>query len=164
MTGWVEARRSTQISTQNLGRDHGYADRRERNGFVCRTCLDRAIRTRGTCPGCGQERALPGRRPGDRAAVCTDSAAFSQSFTCSRCGFEGKLHRGRLCSRCALADRLAELLDDGSGKIRPELMPLAGSLLAMDNPLSGLTWLYTRKGRDGSPEDMMRRPALPSSR
>ena len=23
MTGWVEARRSTQISTQNLGRDHG---------------------------------------------------------------------------------------------------------------------------------------------
>jgi len=127
------------------------------DGFVCRTCLDRAIRTRGTCPGCGQERALPGRRPGDRAAVCTDCAGFSRSFTCSRCGFEGKLHRGRLCSRCALADRLAELLDDGSGKIRPELVPLAGSLLAMDNPLSGLTWLYTRKGRDGSPEDMMRR-------
>ena len=127
------------------------------DGHVCRTCSDRAVRTRGTCPGCGQERALPGRRPGDGAAICTDCAGFSQSFACSRCGFEGKLHGGRLCSRCALADRLAGLLDDGGGRIRPELVPLAGSLLAMDNPLSGLTWLYTRKGRVGSPEDLLRR-------
>ena len=127
------------------------------DGHVCRTCSDRAVRTRGTCPGCGQERALPGRRPGDGAAICTDCAGFSQSFACSRCGFEGKLHGGRLCSRCALADRLAGLLDDGGGRIRPELVPLAGSLLAMDNPLSGLTWLYSRKGRVGSPEDLLRR-------
>ena len=127
------------------------------DGHVCRTCVDRALRTRGTCPGCGQERALPGRRPGDGAAVCTDCAGFSQSFRCARCSFEGKLHGGRLCTRCTLADRLAELLDDGGGRIRPELVPLADSLLAMDNPLSGLTWLYTRKGRDGSPEDLMRR-------
>ena len=115
------------------------------------------MRTRGTCPGCGQERALPGRRPGDGAAICTDCAGFSQSFACARCGFEGKLHGGRLCTRCALADRLAYLLDDGSGQIRPELVPLADSLLAMDKPLSGLTWLYTRKGRAGSPEDLLRR-------
>ncbi len=127
------------------------------DGYVCRTCLDRAVRTRGTCPGCGQERALPGRRPGDGAAICTDCAGFSQSFACSRCGFEGKLHGGRLCTRCALAGRLTGLLDDGSGRIRPELTPLADALLAMDNPLSGLTWLYARKGRDGSPEDLLRR-------
>jgi hypothetical protein len=56
---------------------------------------------------------------------------------------EGKLHGGRLCTRCALAARLAELLDDGSGQIRPALVPLADALLAMDNPLSGLTWLYS---------------------
>ena len=115
------------------------------DGHVCRTCADRAVRTRETCPGCGQERALPGRRPGDDAAICADCAGFSQSFACARCGFEGKLHGGRLCTRCALADRLADLLDDGSGRIRPELVPLADCLLAMDNPLSGLTWLYARK-------------------
>jgi len=63
------------------------------DGHVCRTCADRAVRTRGTCPGCGQERALPGRRPSDDAAICTGCAGFSQSFTCARCGFEGKGYR-----------------------------------------------------------------------
>jgi len=129
------------------------------DGHVCRTCADRALRTRGTCPGCGQERALPGLRPGDGTAICAGCAGFSQSFTCARCGFEGKLHGGRLCTRCAFADRLADLLDDGTGRVRPELVPLAGSLLAMDNPLSGLTWLYPRKGRPGSAGDLMRRLA-----
>jgi len=69
----------------------------------------------------------------------------------------GKLHGGRLCTRCALAGRLAGLLDDGTGAIRPELAPLADALLAMDNPLSGLTWLYPRQGRSGSADDLLRR-------
>ena len=127
------------------------------DGYVCRTCSDRAVRTRGTCPGCGQERALPGRRPSDTAAICTTCAGFSQSFACARCGFEDKLHGGRLCTRCTFADRLAEILDDGTGRIRPELVPLASSLLAVDNPLSGLTWLSTGKGRTGAANDLLRR-------
>lgn len=127
------------------------------DGHICRTCLDRAVQVRGTCPGCGQERALPGRRPGDDAAICTDCAGISQSFTCSRCGYEGKLHGGRLCSRCTLSDRLSGLLDDGSGRIRPELVPLAEFMLAMDKPTSGIIWLLTRRGQAGSPEDLLRR-------
>lgn len=127
------------------------------DGFVCRTCSDRAVRTRGVCPGCGQERALPGRSSGDGAALCTTCAGFTQSFACTRRGFEDKLHGGGLCARCAFADRLGEVLGDGSGRIRPELVPLADSLLAMDNPLSGLTWLYVRKGRTGSADDLLRR-------
>lgn len=127
------------------------------DGHVCRTCSDRAMRIRGTCPGCGQERALPGRRPSDGTAICTTCAGFSQSLACTRCGVEDKLHAGRLCTRCTFADRLAELLDDGTGRIRPELVPLADCLLAMDNPLSGLTWLYPRTGRTGSAGDLLRR-------
>ena len=127
------------------------------DGYVCRTCLDRAVQVRGTCPGCGQERALPGRRPGDDAAICVGCAGISQSFTCSRCGYEGKLHGGRLCSRCMLSDQLSGLLDDGSGRIRPELVPLARHLLAMDRPLSGIAWISTRKGHAGSPSDLLRR-------
>ncbi|QNE17197.1 hypothetical protein F1D05_03805 [Kribbella qitaiheensis] len=115
------------------------------DGYVCRTCSDRAVQARGACPGCCQDRALPGRRSSDGAAICTTCAGFSQSFACTRCSFEDKLHRGRLCTRCTLADRLAELLDDGTGRIRPELVPLADSLLAMDKPRSGLSWL-TRRG------------------
>jgi hypothetical protein len=127
------------------------------DGHVCRTCLDRAVRTRGVCPGCGADRALPGRRPSDGAAICTTCAGFSQSFACARCGFEDKLLAGRLCTRCTLADRLAGLLDDGTGRIRPELVPLAELLLTMDNPRSGLSWLDQRKGRTGGANDLLRR-------
>lgn len=116
------------------------------DGFVCRTCADRAVKLRGRCPGCGTDRALPGLRPGDGAAICARCAGFSQTFDCSRCGYEGKLHAGKLCTRCTLADRLAELLDDGTGRIRPELVALAEALTAMPNPLSGLTWLTPRSG------------------
>ncbi len=115
------------------------------DGYVCRTCVDRALRIRGNCPGCDQQRALPGRRPSDGAPICTTCADFSQSFACARCGYEGKLHGGRRCTRCALADRLDELLDDGTGRIHPRLAPLAAQLLGMDNPLSGLTWLSERR-------------------
>jgi hypothetical protein len=36
-------------------------------------------------------------------------------------GQEGKLHARRRCTRCTLAARLGELLDDGTGRVRPEL-------------------------------------------
>ena len=136
-----------------------YATDEQPDGHVCRGCADRALRTRGACPGCGEERALPGRRPGDGAATCTSCAGFSQSFACARCGLEGKLHGDRLCTRCTFADRLAGLLDDGTGRVRPGLVPLADALLAMDNPLSGLTWLCPRSGRAGSADDLLRRLA-----
>ncbi|MER5915864.1 hypothetical protein ABT124_36985 [Streptomyces sp. NPDC001982] len=127
------------------------------DGHICRTCHDKALRVRGRCPGCDTDRALPGLRPGDGAPICPDCAGFTVSYQCIRCGHEGKLHAHHLCTRCTFKDRLAELLDDGTGRIRPELIPLADSLLAMDNPLSGLTWLYTRKGRTDSPEYLLRR-------
>ncbi|WP_331746269.1 hypothetical protein OG936_39720 (plasmid) [Streptomyces sp. NBC_00846] len=139
---------------------HGCFAARWPDGYVCRTCHDKALRVRGHCPGCGADRALPGLRADDHASICPDCAGFTVSYQCVRCGHEGKLHARHLCTRCTFADRLTELLDDGTGRIRPELVPLADSLLAMDNPLSGLTWLYTRKGRTDSPEHLMRRLGL----
>jgi hypothetical protein len=132
---------------------HGYVAGHWPDGHVCRTCRDRALRNRGQCPACGRERPLPGLVDG--RAVCRDCAGIRESFACSRCGQESKLHRGRLCTRCTLADRLAELLGDETGCIRPELVPLARALTAMDNPLSGLTWLYTR-GKNGSAAELLR--------
>jgi len=45
-------------------------------------------------------------------------------------------------TRARLHARLAELLDDGTGRIRPELQPLADSLLAMPKPDRALNWLH----------------------
>jgi hypothetical protein len=136
---------------------HGWFAARWPDGHVCRTCHDKALRVRGQCPACGDERVLPGLQPDDGTLVCPDCAGFMMSYRCSRCGHEGKLHGGRLCTRCALADRLDDLLDDGTGHIRPALLPLAESLLNADNPVSILNGLYVRKGRTGSPEDLLRR-------
>ncbi|MEY9862075.1 hypothetical protein ABH935_007719 [Catenulispora sp. GAS73] len=123
-------------------RDHGRADRAVAqahlrpprlvaevcpDGPACRTCADRAVRTRGVCLGCGTDRALPGRRP------------------------------RRLCPRCTLADRLDERLDDGTGRIRPALAPLTGLLLSAEKPLSILTWLHTRKPQQVGPAYLLRR-------
>jgi hypothetical protein len=126
------------------------------DGHVCRTCHDRALRIRGRCPACGQDRVLPGLRGRDLTAICSACAGFSTSLRCSRCREEGKLHGGRLCTRCTLHDRLWELLGDDTGEIRPELAPLANSLLAAERPLSILSWLYTRKGKTESAETLMR--------
>jgi hypothetical protein len=136
---------------------HGWFAARWPDGYVCRTCHDRAVKLRGCCAGCGTDRALPGRRPSDQAAICADCAGFATSIACSRCGCEGKLHARRLCTRCTLADKLDDLLGDGTGRTRPELVPLRESLLTADQPLSVLTWLYMRRGKTGSAEDLLHR-------
>jgi hypothetical protein len=48
-------------------------------------------------------------------------------------------------TRARLAGRLDELLDDGSGRVRPELVPLAERLLAMPKPDRALNWLRNNR-------------------
>ncbi len=84
---------------------------------------------------------MPGLLP-DGTRICGDCAEFRISYACVRCGNEGKLHHGKLCSHCALIDRLSGMLDDGTGKVRVELMPLFTALTTMENPLTGVNWLY----------------------
>ncbi|WP_433232532.1 hypothetical protein [Actinomadura formosensis] len=109
-------------------------------GLICRTCCEKAARTFGTCPGCGIERLLPGRRDG--APVCRDCAGITRDFHCDRCGNEAHLLGRRLCERCTLSDQLAELLDDGTGRrIAPGLAPLHAMLIQMPRPKSRLIWL-----------------------
>lgn len=114
------------------------------DGSVCRTCECRALRLNGQCPGCGEHRILPGLRPVDGAAICTQCADFRPSYACARCGEEGQLRARRLCTRCTFSDQLAALLDDGAGRVRPELVPMHEMLAATGNPRSGLSWLDGR--------------------
>jgi hypothetical protein len=64
---------------------------------------------------------------------------------CTRRGFQGRQSAGRRCARCALTDRLAVALDDGTGRINPALTPLLEALAAMDKPSAGLIWLQNPK-------------------
>jgi hypothetical protein len=110
------------------------------DGPICRTCLDRALRIRGQCPDCGTKRLLPGRGQ-DGTPICRDCAGITRSFFCNRCGFEGRLHTGRLCERCTFTDKVTAALDDGTGQISPALKPLADHLIAMHDPWKGWMWI-----------------------
>lgn len=110
-------------------------------GPVCVACYEQAINTYGHCAECGTDRLLPGRRASDRSPICTDCAGGLGDFTCRRCGQEGPRYRAGSCARCVLADRLTELLDDGSGAVRSELEPLFHLIHTMSWPASRLTWL-----------------------
>lgn len=46
-----------------------------------------------------------------------------------------------MCGRCVLGDQLATHLDDGTGRVRPELAPLYDRIVAMPRPRTGILWL-----------------------
>jgi integrase len=115
-------------------------------GHLCSRCLTAALRTAGTCPGCGTaDRLLPGLRDG--VPVCRDCAGIVRDFSCLRCGTEtgmamgGRRSLSRLCGPCAVAWTTGRLLDDGTGSVSPPLKPLADALAATTSPAATLDWL-----------------------
>jgi hypothetical protein len=109
-------------------------------GYLCGTCHTHALETYGPCAGCGVDRLTPGIAPGG-GRLCTGCAGGLGDFTCEICGREGRRHRRGVCGNCVLAERLALLLDDGTGRIRPELAPFAEAFCQMRRPRGGLTWI-----------------------
>lgn len=111
-------------------------------GPICRTCYDRAVHTRGRCPVCDVDRLLPGRQP-DGQAICRDCAGITRDFICAGCGTEAALLGRRRCERCTLADKLAFVLDDGTGQIRKEMLPVHNGLKAVEDTQvkNTLSWL-----------------------
>jgi len=109
-------------------------------GRICSGCYAKACEVFGVCEGCAVDRLLPGIGPAGQR-WCTDCAGGLGDFTCSRCHLEGWNHYRRVCGRCVLKDRLALALDDGTGRIRPELMPLLDHVVRMERPRSGILWL-----------------------
>ncbi|MBA3488824.1 MAG: hypothetical protein H0T78_04635 [Longispora sp.] len=119
----------------------GKAAHRFPEGHVCTTCHTWALETYGVCSGCGVDRMIPGIAPGG-GRLCTSCAGMAgRSFFCLRCGAEGRRHRQGVCARCVLTDQLNDILDDGTGRVRAELLPLFEALRNMGRPRSGLTWV-----------------------
>ncbi|MFE5587557.1 hypothetical protein [Kitasatospora sp. NPDC056531] len=109
-------------------------------GYICASCRDHALETYGRCAGCGVDRLTPGIAP-DGGRWCTDCAGGLGDFFCERCGREAARYRRGICGNCVLAERLEELLDDGTGRIRPELVPFFEQVTAMPRPKGQLTWV-----------------------
>lgn len=137
MTGWVEARRSTQISTQNLGRDHGlrrtpgaqqggplprHVQGRGRPLAVRRHLQHRGagaygrFRSRATCPG----RWPRCRQAGSGHARDTDYPGVRAAGPPAPPG-RGE-HQGRLCGLAAPARDLV-LWRVPAGRDRPDSGP-----------------------------------------
>lgn len=109
------------------------------DGRICSACYARAVETFGTCQCCSNDRMLPGRGP-DGQRWCTDCAGIP-SQVCIRCGREGWLEHKHTCGWCVLGDKLATALDDGTGRIRPELQAFYDRVVAMPRPRTGILWL-----------------------
>jgi hypothetical protein len=101
----------------------------------CKACQKRWA----PCAGCGQIRAVRGGSIDE--PLCATCTRPDPSFweRCPTCGEMTKLTSGP-CTRCALRQRLHELLGDTAGEIRPELQALYQNLAA-ERPGSVLGWL-----------------------
>jgi hypothetical protein len=102
----------------------------------CEACRQRWAR----CAGCGQDRPVRSGTIGQPlCAACTrDDPGFWRS--CPDCGQPGRIRSGR-CARCAVRQRLREVLGDEAGRIRPHLQALHDALSATDRTATVTAWL-----------------------
>ena len=112
-------------------------------GPVCDPCYTAALRRRGRCASCGQQRRLVAP-PGPAAVICADCAGLPVTHACTDCGTEDKLYEKGRCARCSLRRRARELLSAGTGTIAVELTGVFDAVTAARQPRSALNWL--RKG------------------
>jgi hypothetical protein len=109
-------------------------------GPVCRSCYDRGLNAKGSCPGCGEQRRLM-RYEGGETAICRECAGVPAHHVCGRCGDEhAPYHRG-LCARCVTRDRLSELLGDEDARRERGLDGLFELLLSVRSMKDRPRWL-----------------------
>lgn len=102
----------------------------------CGACSQRWAR----CASCGQLK--PTKSGTIDKPLCATCTHPDRSFwkICPTCGDATSLRAGP-CARCALAQRVRELLANDTGDIRPELQALYENLVATERPASVLRWL-----------------------
>lgn len=116
-------------------------------GPVCARCYVNALRRRGTCTSCGEERRLVDP-PGPGSTRCASCAGVAVAHVCGRCGIEDKLYESGLCPRCVLADRATDLLAGDDGVVPGAMAPIYTAIVDSPSALHALGWLL--RGRSGA--------------
>ncbi len=114
-------------------------------GPVCDPCYTAALRRRGPCAGCGQQRRLVAP-PGPAADTCSGCAGVPVTCACADCGIEDKLYERGRCDRCSLRRRAAALLAGPDGQVPAGLLPVFEAICAARVPKSALNWLRRSHG------------------
>jgi hypothetical protein len=114
-------------------------------GPVCDPCYGAALRHRGRCASCGQQRRLVAP-PGPGADTCAGCAGLPVTHACADCGIEDKLFERGRCDRCSLRRRAAALLAGPDGEIAAGLRPVLEAICAARTPKSALNWLRRSHG------------------
>jgi len=109
-------------------------------GPVCDPCCTAALRHRGTCASCGQQRRRVAP-PGPDAVTCADCAGIPVICACTDCGTEDKLYEKGRCARCSLRPRATGLPPAGAGTVPPALNGVLDAVTAARQPRSALNWL-----------------------
>lgn len=109
------------------------------DGAICGACFTAAVHEFGVCPGCGEQRMLPGRSPAG-LHICRDCARITTRLVCDRCGNEAERFRGGACARCVIREDLESILRPNSP---PDLRlkRLVAILSDSERPESIYTWM-----------------------
>lgn len=135
------APRATDICAR-CGRDRP-PQARWPEGPLCDTCYTSALRRRGQCHSCGNQRRLIAP-PGPHATICADCAGLPASHTCTDCGIEDELYERNRCSACSLRRRTAVLLRGDNDETPAQFAGVYDAIVTTTTPRSALNWL--RKG------------------
>jgi hypothetical protein len=114
-------------------------------GPVCDPCYTAALRHRGQCTSCGQQRRLVAAA-GPDAGTCADCAGLPVTHACADCGMEDKLYERGRCDSCSLRRRAAALLAGPDGGIPAGFRPVFEAICAARVPKSALNWLRRSHG------------------
>jgi hypothetical protein len=109
-------------------------------GPACTTCYQRVRENPAECANCLQIRVLIGI-DATGARTCGPCAGSAVDYLCRACGQAGRVYENGRCFRCAVDDRLRDMLGAATGQIPAQLQPLADALLAAEKPRSVLVWL-----------------------
>jgi hypothetical protein len=114
-------------------------------GPVCDSCYTAALRQRGPCARCGQQRRLVAP-PGPAADTCAGCAGIPVFSACAECGTEDKLYEKGRCTRCSLRRRARQLLAGRAGAVPPALAGVLEAITATRQPRVALNWLRQGAG------------------